>query len=210
VPGGITANHAALAEPVSCAVNACGNANVTPGDTVLVMGAGPMGVINACTARRFGATRIIMTEVNPLRLEQARTFGFDHLVNPTTQDLGELIRDETEGLGVDVAIVAAPAAQPQEQAVNLVRKRGTVCLFASLPVAQRCISLDSRAIHYGELRVVGTSDSTPADVEQAVHYLGEASFPAAGLVSHILALEEITRTFELMQSGEALRVVLKP
>lgn len=210
VPGEIEANHAALAEPVSCAVNACRNAGIEPGDTVLVMGAGPMGVINACVAKRFGAARIIMTEVNPLRLEQARAFGFDRLVNPDSEDLGDVIRRETECLGVDVAIVAAPAAQPQEQAVSLVRKRGTVCLFASLPVDRRNITLDSRAIHYGELRVVGTSDSTPADVKQAVEFLGEASFPAARLVSHVMKLEEITQTFELMQSGEALRVVLKP
>ncbi len=210
VPDGITANHAALAEPVSCAVNACRNAGTAPGDTVLVMGAGPMGVINACVAQHFGAARIIMTEVNPRRLEQAQAFGFDHVVDPNSQDLGKLVRRETEGLGVDVAIVAAPAAQPQEQAVTLVRKRGTVCLFASLPMDCCRIALDSRAIHYGELRVVGTSDSTPADVKQAVAYLGEASFPAARLVTHVLKLEAITQTFELMQSGEALRVVLKP
>jgi len=106
--------------------------------------------------------------------------------------------------------VAAPAAAPQEQAVALVRKLGTVCLFASLPVEKRQISLDSRAIHYGELRVVGTSDSTPADVEQAVGYLAEGTLPADRLVSHVLDLDAVTEAFALMQSGEALRVVLKP
>ena len=151
-----------------------------------------------------------MTEVNPTRLAQARAFGFEVLVDPTREDLGRIVNDQTNGLGVDVAIVAAPAASPQEQAVTLVRKRGTVCLFASLPVANRTISLDSRAIHYGELRVVGTSDSTPADVEQAVQYLAEGTLPADRLVSHVLELDAIAAAFELMQSGEAFRVVLKP
>jgi len=210
VPDHVKCEHAALAEPVSCTVNAAGNCHIASGDTVLVMGAGPMGIMNACTARRFGAERIIMTEVNPTRLAQARDFGFEVLVDPTQEDLVQIVNDETRGLGVNVAIVAAPAAAPQEQAVTLVRKRGTVCLFASLPVEKRQISLDSRAIHYGELRVVGTSDSTPADVAQAVGYLAEGTLPADRLVSHVLALDAVSEAFELMQSGEALRVVLKP
>lgn len=210
VPGHVKADHAALAEPVSCTVNAARNCGIERGDTVLVMGAGPMGIMNACTARRFGADRIIMTEVNPTRLAQARDFGFEVLVDPTQENLGQIVNDQTNGLGVDVAIVAAPAASPQEQAVTLVRKRGTVCLFASLPVENRSIALDSRVIHYGELRVVGTSDSTPADVEQAVRYLAEGTLPVDRLVSHVLELDAIDQAFELMQSGEALRVVLKP
>jgi L-iditol 2-dehydrogenase len=210
VPAHVTPEHAALAEPISCTVNAARNCGIESGDTVLVMGAGPMGIMNACTAQRFGAGRIIMTEVNPVRLAQARDFGFDLLVDPTQEDLEQIVRDETGGLGADVAIVTAPAAAPQEQAVTLVRKRGTVCLFASLPVEQRQISLDSRAIHYGELRVVGTSDSTPDDVTQAVQYLAEGTLSADRLVSHVLALDAVTEAFDLMQSGEALRVVLKP
>lgn len=210
VPGHVKPEHAALAEPISCTVNAARNCAIEQGDTVLVMGAGPMGIMNACMARCFGAARVIMTEVNPIRLAQARDFGFEVLVDPTQEDLEQIVNDETGGLGVDVAVVAAPAAAPQEQAVTLVRKQGTVCLFASLPVEERYISLDSRAIHYGELRVVGTSDSTPADVEQAVRYLAEGVLPADRLVSHVLALDAIAEAFELMQSGEALRVVLKP
>ena len=210
VPDHVEAVHAALAEPVSCTVNAARNCGIERADTVLVMGAGPMGIMNACTARRFGADRIIMTEVNPTRLAQARAFGFEVLVDPTREDLGQIVNDQTNGLGVDVAIVAAPAVSPQAQAVTLVRKRGTVCLFASLPVETRTIALDSRAIHYGERRVVGTSDSTPADVEQAVQYLAEGTLPVDRLVSHVLELEAIAQAFELMQSGEALRVVLKP
>jgi len=210
VPGHVKPEHAALAEPVSCTVNAARNCGIEQADTVLVMGAGPMGIMNACMARRFGAGRIIMTEVNPVRLAQARDFGFEVLVDPTQEDLGRIVSDETSGLGVDVAIVAAPAAPPQEQAVTLVCKRGTVCLFASLPVENRHIALDSRAIHYGELRVVGTSDSTPADVIEAVRYLAEGALPADRLVSHVLELDAVVEAFELMQSGEALRIVLKP
>jgi len=210
VPPDVKAEHAALSEPLSCAVNSAENCNLQEGDTVVVIGAGPMGLMNACVAREVGAGKIILAEINPTRLKQAEPFGFDLLVNPVGEDLPELVMGATGGIGADVAIVAAPAAAPQEEAVQLVRKRGTVCLFASLPAADKMLSMDSRAVHYGELRVVGTSDSTPGHVRKAVELIGRGSLPADRLATHVLGLDDIFHAYELMQSGEALRVVLKP
>ncbi len=210
VPSAVDPVHASLAEPVSCAVNSCENSQVQKGDTVLVMGAGPMGILNAVVAREFGAAKVILSEINPARLAQGEAFGFDRLVNPAEEDLAQVIREETEGIGADVVIVAAPAAAPQEQAVKLVRKRGTVCLFASLPAGKSLLSVDSRPIHYGELRVVGTSDSTPAHVARAVALLAAGTFPAGRLVTHTLPFEEFSAAIALMEKGEALRVALTP
>jgi len=210
VPEGVEAQHAALAEPLSCAVNAAENCGIREGDVVVVVGAGPMGIMNACVAKGLGATKIIMAEINEARLEQAGAFGFDVLVNPDKDDLPKTVADETGGIGADVVIVAAPAAPPQEQAPLLARKRGTVCLFASLPKGKSMISLDSRPIHYGELRVVGTSDSTPEQAAKAVELIANGSIPVKKLATHILGLDEIMAAYELMQSGEALRVILRP
>ncbi len=209
-PAGMKAEHAALAEPVSCAVNSLQQCDIQDGDTVAVLGAGPMGLMNVCVARGLGASKIILSEINPDRLAQAEGFGCDILVNPAKQDLVKTILEATGGLGVDVVIVAAPAAQPQEIAVNLVRKRGTVCLFASLPVGANILSLDSRKIHYGELRVVGTSDSTPDHVRTAVDLLASGKIPGDKLASHVLGLDGIFEAYDLMVSGKALRVVLRP
>jgi L-iditol 2-dehydrogenase len=210
VPPHIKAEYAALAEPVSCTVNAAENCNIQQGDTVVVIGAGPMGILNACVMKGFGAKKIILAEVNDTRLKQAEPFGFDKLVNPASEDLTQIVLAETDGIGADVVIVAAPAAQPQEEALGMVRKRGAVCLFASLPVGKNILSMDSRKIHYGELRVVGTSDSTPKQVEKAVELLAHNKIPADKIATHVLSLDNIFKAFELMQSGEALRVVLKP
>jgi L-iditol 2-dehydrogenase len=210
VPDTIIAEHAALAEPLSCAVNACQNANVKRGDRVVISGAGPLGIMNLCVARTLGASQIILAEISAARLEQARQFDCDLLVNPAEEDLAARVKQATDGLGADVVIVAAPAAAPQEAALDLVRKRGSVCLFASLPADKSALNMDSRKIHYGEIRVVGTSDSTPAHVKKAVELLGGDDFPAAKIATHVLALDDIFRAFELMKSGEALRVILKP
>ena len=210
VPDSIKAEHAALAEPLSCAVNASENANVKRGDSVVISGAGPLGIMNLCVARALGASQIILAEISAARLEQAKQFGCDILVNPAEEDLAAKVKQATNGLGADVVIVAAPAAAPQEAALDLVRKRGCVCLFASLPADTSVLNLDSRKIHYGEIRVVGTSDSTPAHVAKAIALLGGDDFPAEKIASHVLALGDIFKAFELMKSGEALRVILKP
>ena len=209
-PPSLNANSACLAEPVSCAVNSCENSGVRPGDTVLVMGAGPMGILNALVARHYGATQVVLSEINPERLAQAAAFGFDRLVNPAQEDLAAITGGLTDGRGADVVIVAAPAAAPQAEALALVRKHGSVCLFASLPHDKRMITLDSRLLHYGELRVVGSSDSTPEHVRKAVRILSDPLFPAAGIVTHELPITGFHQAIELMQAGVALRVVLKP
>jgi L-iditol 2-dehydrogenase len=210
VPASVKAAHAALAEPVSCAVNSAENCGIAKGDVVVVLGAGPMGILNACVAREFGAEKIILSELNEARLRQAEAFGFDRLINPAKEDLAKTIKDETGGYGADVVIVAAPAAQPQEQALALARKRGTVCLFASLPAGKSLLSVDSRLIHYGELRVVGSSDSTAAQVARAVELLQRPAMRADKLVTHTLKFDEVLKAFELMKSGDCLRVVLTP
>lgn len=210
VPEGVRPEHAALAEPVSCAVNAMANCALEAGDTVVVVGAGPMGIINACVAREAGAARILVAEINHKRLARCEAFGFDRLVNPASEDLVATVRDETGGLGADVAIVAAPAPAPQEQAIDLVRKRGTVCLFASLPKGHSAITIDSRPLHYNEIRMVGTSDSTPAHVARAVELIAGGRLPMDKLATHVLDLADIHEAYRLMQSGESLRVVLTP
>jgi L-iditol 2-dehydrogenase len=211
VPPGIPAEQAALAEPVSCAVNSIQQCSLRRGDVVVVLGAGPMGLMNACVARAMGAGKIILSEVSEARLAQAAQFGCDLLINPATEDLVARVKAATEGgLGADVVVVAAPAAAPQEIALDLVRRRGTVCLFASLGVGHSILQLDSRKIHYGELRVIGTSDSTPDHVRQAVALMASHAIPTEKLATHVLPLDGLFQAYELMLSGAALRVVLRP
>ena len=210
VPGQVAATGAALAEPVSCCVNAVDHCQIAPGDTVAVLGGGPLGIVNACVARHAGAGRIILSGRNPARRRLAEAFGFDRLVDPTAENLAQVVKEETGGYGADVVIVAAPAAEPQIAAIDLVRKHGTVCLFASLSAGRSALTLDSRTVHYGELRIVGTSDSTPDHVRRAVDLIAMGAVPAGKIVTHVLPLTEIMRAYALMESGEALRVVLIP
>jgi len=169
-----------------------------------------MGLLNAMLARHCGAARIVISEILSRRLELARQFDFDLVVDSAQEDMAGRVMQFTGGVGADVAIVAAPEAAPQESAVRLVRKRGTVCLFASLPVEHRTLRIDSRPIHYGELRLVGTSDSSAAHLARAVQLLAAGAIPMERLITHVLPLDGIHAAFDLMATGQSLRVVLRP
>ncbi|MDR1925720.1 MAG: zinc-dependent dehydrogenase [Planctomycetaceae bacterium] len=210
VPAHVEPQFAALAEPTSCAVNSLSQCNIKQGDTVLIMGAGPMGLLNAVVAKAFGAGKLIMSELNELRRNQGKNFGIDVLIDPANENTADIIKRETNGVGVDVVIVAAPAAKPQEEALSLVRKQGTVVLFASLPAGKSNLTIDSRLLHYGEIHLIGSSDSTPEHVKKAVNLIETKKIPVEKIASHLLPLDQIEKGFELMQSGEALRVVLIP
>jgi L-iditol 2-dehydrogenase len=210
VPAGIFPEHACLAEPVSCAVNSAENCGISGGETVVVMGAGPMGILNMYVARELGAEKLILSELEGKRFEQARGFECDRLVNASSEDLREVVRVETDGVGADVVIVAAPSAQAQEQALDLARKKGRICYFASLPVGKSMLAIDSRKIHYGELVVFGSSDSTPRQVEKAVSILQGKDFPREKISNPILPLSEIHAAFTVMEDREGMRVVLRP
>ena len=210
VPSGLLPEHAALTEPVSCAVNAIEKCDIGLGDTVLVLGAGPMGLMNVCVARCAGASRIILSEVSPKRLVLAAQFDCDRLINPAIEDLLRSVKEATGGLGADVAVVAAPDPKAQELALDLVRKRGTVCLFASLPLNKSVLAVDSRTIHDNELRIVGSSDSSPMHVSRAVDLLTTGKILAERLVTHAFRLDQVFDAFDVMERGEALRVILKP
>ncbi|MDR2346999.1 MAG: alcohol dehydrogenase catalytic domain-containing protein [Planctomycetaceae bacterium] len=210
VPPSVEPPFAALAEPTSCAVNSVSQCHIKQGESVLIMGAGPMGLLNAVVARAYGAGKLLMSELNELRRNQGKQFGIDVLIDPANENLTEIVKRETNGIGVDVVIVAAPAAKPQEDALSLVRKQGTVVLFASLPVGKSNLTIDSRLLHYGEIHLIGSSDSTPEHVKKAVEFISDKKIPVEKIASHLLPLDQIEKAFELMQSGEALRVVLIP
>jgi L-iditol 2-dehydrogenase len=210
VPAGIPPEHAALAEPMSCAVNCVENCRITGGDTVVVVGAGPLGIFNLYAARAAGAAKLILAQRAGKRFLQAGAFSCDRLVNTTTEDLVAVVRSETGGVGADAVIVAAPDSSAQEQALDLVRKRGSVCLFASLPVGKSVLSLDSRKIHYNELYVCGASDSTAAHVRRAVGLLAQPDFPGGTIANPIMKLADIQKAFAVMEARDGMRVVLQP
>lgn len=210
VPEAVSDEAGCLAEPLSCAVNAQEIAGVSLGETVVIVGAGPLGCMHAELARARGASRVIITQRSRRRQELARGFSVDEVVDASAGDQVERVREVTGGMGADVVIVTAPDPEIQGRALEMARKDGVVSLFAGLPSDVAQITVNSRLIHYGQVRLVGASDSTPRHVSLALGLLESGRISTEKLITHRLPLDDILTGYDLMRSGQALKVLIYP
>jgi L-iditol 2-dehydrogenase len=207
MPASLTYPQGALAEPLS-SVQAChADIGTTLGDTLLVLGAGPIGCLHTAIAHLRGA-RVILSEPNELRREMAAPFAPDLVLDPTSQDIVAEVRAFTGGRGADMAICANPVAATHQQAVEAVRKRGTVALFGGLPKAHPMTSLDANRIHYDEIRVVGSFSYHPDFHGRALQLLERGQVDPGSIITHSFSLDEIGKVFETVAAGEALKVMV--
>jgi len=153
MPEGLGFPEATLSEPASSVIAAQSDAGIGLGDTVLIIGDGPIGCLHLEVARARGAAKVVM--VGLARLEIVSLFSPDHLVDAASQNPVEEVLKITGGLGADVAVIANPVAATQEQGVESVRKRGRVILFGGIPKSDPMTTLNSNLIHYNELTFPG-------------------------------------------------------
>jgi L-iditol 2-dehydrogenase len=207
MPDGLSFVAGALAEPCSSVLAAHHKAGTSLDDTVVIMGAGPIGCLHMAIARARGA-RIILSEPSDQRREMARRFRPDALIDPFHEDLGERVRQLTGGLGADIVVCANPVAATQTQAVEIVRKAGRVILFGGLPKASPMATLDANRIHYGEIEVVGAFSYHPTDHALALDVLNRGLVPVDQIVTHTFPLEQVAQAFQTAASGDGLKVVV--
>ncbi len=210
VPENIPNENAALSEPVSCVLNAQELAGVSKGDSILIIGGGPLGALHAEVAKTFGAAMVLIVQRSEPRLSMLQELEDIKVINGAVEDITAVIREETGGMGIEKVIVCAPSRGAMEQSIEYVRKGGTVSLFASLPKDSADISLNSRLIHYNELRIVGASDSRPVHVQIAVDLMKTGKISLDKIVTHRLPLKDFNKGIELMKQKNCLKVMIYP
>ena len=201
---------AALAEPLSCAINAQKLAGVGPGDSVLIVGGGPLGALHALLAKARGADGVMIVQRSQPRLSMLGALAGVDVIDGANEDVAAAVTSRTSGLGADVVIVCAPSKLAHEQAPSLVRKGGTISLFASLPKGGSDITLDSREIHYGELRIVGASDSRPEHVSEAIALMAAGKIDVGPVITHSVALRDLADGLRLMIEKQSMKVLVWP
>jgi len=197
----------ALAEPCSSVLAAHDKAGTSLDDTVLVIGAGPIGCLHVVVAQLRGA-QVIVSQTSTKRRQLARGFAPEAVVDPRSEDLGERVRSLTDGLGADIVICANPVAETQAQAVEIVRKGGRVILFGGLPRAHPMTTLDGNRIHYGEINVVGGFSYPPRFHQLALDMMQRGLISADLIVTHTFSLGDIHAAFEVAASGQGLKVMV--
>jgi L-iditol 2-dehydrogenase len=210
IPDGVTFKQAPLIEPLACALHGIERSNVQLGDTVCVIGHGPIGLMLTRLAALKGA-RVIVVGRNPFKLELARRFGADELVDiAAVADPVAAVRALTpQGRGVEVAIEAVGTPETWEQAVEMTRPGGLVNLFGGCKSGTR-FSVDTRRPHYDELAIIGVFHHTPRHVRTALSLIASGQVDADALITHEMPLQRLEEALQLMISGAALKVAILP
>lgn len=201
--------HMALMEPLSCVLNGRENYQQKLGETIVIMGAGPIGLLHAALARLGGASHVVVSDLSPSRRQTALELGATHVVDPAQQSLDEVVRGLTQGRGADIAVICIGRGELFVEALGLVRKGGRVNAFAGFP-AGGSVEFDPNTIHYGEIDVTGTSNSRREHGEAAMRLLESGVIDASKLVTHEFALDDVLEAIEFSASGAGVKVVVKP
>lgn len=202
--------YAAIVEPGSSVIHAHEKAMTHMGDTVLIMGAGPIGCLHVAVARASGAEKVFLADLVEKRLELAGAFAPDALINMKEKDLAEEVKRLTNGAGPDVVITANPAPASQVTAVELAAKGGRVVLFGGLPHDESKPGVDMNLVHYKNLTLVGISKFAPRHFRRSLQMLASGRIPGDKLVTHVLPLADFDKGVKLAMNGEALKVVYEP
>lgn len=202
---------AALAEPLACCINGYERGLMQPNRSVVIFGAGPIGIMLAMLAPVYQASQVIMIDPSESRLNRAKSLGVaTHYINPKENNPVDTVMQLTNGMGGDMIFTACPAVETHEQAIAMIAKRGVVNLFGGLPKTAPAIPLLSNFIHYREAYITGSHGSTPAQHKRALELIEAGKVNVAAMITHQYALSDFNDAFRTALSGEALKVVIKP
>jgi L-iditol 2-dehydrogenase len=181
VPAHLSDEAAALTEPVGCAVQGVEDSGIQPGDSVLIVGDGPMGLICAAVARAYGASPLIVSGLSPHRLEAAARLA-DATIDVSTTDLRSAVHALTDGRGADVVMVVVSDGPALEAGLSALRPGGTLNAFAGVPKGT-VLSLDVRQLHYQQIRLTGSFGVGPEHMARALHLIATGRVDAPALIT---------------------------
>lgn len=209
IPAGLSFEAAALTEPLACAVHGVEETGVRAGETIVILGAGPLGLLLVRCAYRAGA-RVLVVGRRADRLQAAQRLGAAAVRDAESGgDIAEWVRAHTGGYGADRVIEAVGAPTAWETALSLCRKGGVVNLFGGCP-AGTSVALDTTRMHYDALTLIGTFHHTPRTIRTALRLLAEDPVPAEVILQQRATLEELPALLpRLAQGGGPLKVAIR-
>jgi L-iditol 2-dehydrogenase len=211
VPDHVPLEHAALTEPLACAVHGFEDSHPRLGDTVAIIGGGPLGLMMLHVAALAGCETIAVVKHNG-QVEAARQLGASHVVQGST--IRRAIRETRaltpKGRGVDIAIEAVGLPDAWEEAVEMVRKGGTVNFFGGCAVGTQ-VTLDTNRIHYSDITLRATFHHTPAICRKSLELIAGGRFQASAFITGHAKLYELNRVFEkLMKRSHEIKTAILP
>ncbi|MBI4632284.1 MAG: alcohol dehydrogenase catalytic domain-containing protein [Deltaproteobacteria bacterium] len=196
---------AAMIEPTSCCIAAAEQCGTKAGDTVLIIGSGPLGLLHTIVSKARGC-RVIIIDINDQRLAKAKEVGADVTLNTERDDILKEVRALT-GIGADSVIAAVGLTKVIEKYLPLVRNGGVFNIFGGTPPG-KTITLDPRWLHYGEIILTGTFAASLDQFKKAVSLVRERADVIAQVISVRCGLDDILDAVERVKKGTALKSII--
>ncbi|HCH59288.1 MAG TPA: alcohol dehydrogenase [Candidatus Zambryskibacteria bacterium] len=210
IPSHVTDIEAAVCEPLSCVINGQDKLNISPRDTVVIIGCGPIGNLHALLAQSKGVRKIIMLDLLESKIHLSRKVLPNAVfINSSKTDPKSKIFKLTKGNGTSVVIVAAPDTAAQQLSVEVAAILGRVSFFAGLPKGTDGGYIPTNLVHYNELEIYGSYASNRSQFIEALKLISNRRINLKGLITHTLLLKDISKAIKLFQAGKTLKTVIR-
>ncbi len=208
IPDALSFAAAALVEPLACVLHGAAAAQIKPGDSVVINGAGPIGLLFIKTAKISGAY-VISVDPDRNRRILAGQSGADAVIDPSGGSAREAVSDLTGSMGADVSIDASGIPAVWEAAVKMVRKAGTVVFFGGCAPGTT-VTLDTCLLHYSQITAKGVFHHTPYYVEKALRMLSLEQVVPGSIITGEMPLAKLSGAFSSMIERKSAKIAVKP
>ena len=208
IPDSMTFEEAAMIEPLACCVRSWSKYSFQDGDSVAIFGVGPTGMMHVMLAQSKKFSKIFCFDVNDFRLDFAKKFNVSETINSMNDKGKDTILEQTEGRGVDVAIVATSSLKALEDAIEMVRKGGVIMMFG-VPSKGAKIDLDMSKIYSKEITLLTSYAASDHDTKEALRLIESSEIDVKKLVTHTYPILDSQKAFDHAKSGEnAMKIII--
>ncbi|MBU6997467.1 MAG: zinc-binding dehydrogenase [Theionarchaea archaeon] len=210
VPDHVTYEEAALTEPLACVIHGVEESAICMGDTVVINGAGPIGLFFTALVKQKGA-RVIQTDLVDERLSVAETLGADHIINAQEGEDATIkkVKALTEGRGADIAIEAVGYPKIWETTIKMTRKGGTATLFGGCE-KNTAITVDTSLLHYSEITMKGVFHHTPQYIRTALNLISWGAIDTKTFITEKMPLSRIDEALQKVLAQKGVKIALIP
>ncbi len=201
--------EAALAEPIACCLNGVEKIALRPDETVLILGAGPIGSLFAMVSRYLGAGKVILVEKDPARRTSASKAMADAILDPNKVEVVEAVKELTGDMGAAVVVACFREAPLEYPLLKLAAPAGRVLMFSGISENRGVVPTDLNLVHYRELALVGAYGCTSTQCKRALEFLA-TGVKADWLISQRVDLNGLEESFSALSSKEAMKICVEP
>jgi len=209
IPSSLSLSEAAMAEPLACCLNGLEKVGLKKDETVVILGAGPIGCLCAMASNHLGAGKVILVEQDPSRRTLSQQTKADTVLDSTEVDVVEAVKGLTKGRGAQVVVTCFREAPLVYPLLELAAPGGRVLMFSGISGDRGVVPTDLNVIHYRELALIGAYGCTAAQCQRALDLFAEG-LEVNWLISQRVDLNGIEKSFSALSSREAMKICVEP